>query len=169
MSERAAMPREMTGYYRAEVQVGGCFVGIAAGRPSSSGSGYTDLVYFIRPGSPKRKQFRPGVNPARRVAKIEGLLEIEFGPAAWQEHRRHPGWVNFNAQLLYDVDDLAPPQPPAAAAAPSPPADVAAPPPLSEAAAPPPSAAAAAPPLRTGCAMCITSSRTCSWGSLAER
>ena len=64
--ERAAMPREMTGYYRAEVQVGGCFVGIAAGRPSSSGSGYTDLVYFIRPGSPKRKQFRPGKNPARR-------------------------------------------------------------------------------------------------------
>ena len=29
MSERAAMPREMTGYYLAEVQVGGCFVGIA--------------------------------------------------------------------------------------------------------------------------------------------
>ena len=129
MPERAAMPREMTGFYRAGVQVGGCFVGIAAGRPSSSGSGYTDLVYFIRPGSPKRKQFRPGVNPARRVAKIEGLLEKEFGPAAWQEHRRHPGWVNFNAQLLYDVDDLAPPQPPAAAAAPSPPAAVAAPPP----------------------------------------
>ncbi|OUW48356.1 MAG: hypothetical protein CBD47_02975 [Synechococcus sp. TMED187] len=86
--ERAAMPREMTGFYRAGVQVGGCFVGIAAGRPSSSGSGYTDLVYFIRPGSPKRKQFRPGVDPARRVAKIEGLLEIEFGRAAWQEHRR---------------------------------------------------------------------------------
>ena len=60
------MPREMTGFYRAGVQVGGCFVGIAAGRPSSSGSGYTDLVYFIRPGSPKRKQFRPGKNPARR-------------------------------------------------------------------------------------------------------
>ena len=66
MPERAAMPREMTGFYRAGVQVGGCFVGIAAGRPSSSGSGYTDLVYFIRPGSPKRKQFRPGKNPARR-------------------------------------------------------------------------------------------------------
>ena len=44
--ERAAMPREMTGFYRAGVQVGGCFVGIAAGRPGSSGSGYTDLVYF---------------------------------------------------------------------------------------------------------------------------
>ena len=64
--ERAAMPREMTGFYRAGVQVGGCFVGIAAGRPSSSGSGYTDLVYLFRPGSPKRKQFRPGVDPARR-------------------------------------------------------------------------------------------------------
>ena len=68
--ERAAMPREMTGFYRAGVQVGGCFVGIAAGRPSSSGSGYTDLVYFIRPGSPKRKQFRPGTTAPARVAPM---------------------------------------------------------------------------------------------------
>ena len=71
--ERAAMPREMTGFYRAGVQVGGCFVGIAAGRPSSGGSGYTDLVALHSPGSPKRKQFRPGKVARRRLAWLQCL------------------------------------------------------------------------------------------------